>query len=304
MTPNPKVSIGLPVFNGENYLRESITSVLSQTFTDFELIISDNASTDATQEICERFAASDDRIRYIRHEENLGAAWNFNNIVKVAKGDYFNWLAHDDKLAPDFLQECVNILDEDPGIILCFSKVHIIDDQNEIIEPFDVYMRSDSQKPSHRFYDLLMIWHDCLPIFGLIRRDTLLKTNLIGPYASGDHVLLAHLGLLGRFHTIPDYLFYSRRHPMQSNKQFNVWIDHHAYNEWFVHSHSPNGRNIFSQWKIMYDVFTLVRQSKLSMNERVACYLAATRWALRYRKLLFKELSLALKRVTSLPKTT
>src|SRR5688572_10868700 len=99
---NPRVSIGLPVYNGENYLAEAIDSILAQTFEDFELIISDNASTDRTQEICEAYAAKDGRIRYYRSEVNKGSAWNFNRVFELARGEYFKWAAHDDYIAPEY----------------------------------------------------------------------------------------------------------------------------------------------------------------------------------------------------------
>src|SRR5690242_6344650 len=102
-TTSPKVSIGLPVYNGERFLAEAIDSVLAQTFTDFELIISDNASTDRTPEICKAYAEKDSRIRYYRNEENQGASWNFNRVFELSRGMCFQWLAHDDYIAPGFL---------------------------------------------------------------------------------------------------------------------------------------------------------------------------------------------------------
>jgi glycosyltransferase involved in cell wall biosynthesis len=123
-----KVSIGLPVFNGENYLEAAVDSILAQTFKDFELIISDNASTDRTQEICQRYCGRDSRVRYFRSEQNHGAAWNFNRVFELASGEYFKWAAHDDMIAPDFLQKCVAVLDEDPTVVLCHSQVQFINE--------------------------------------------------------------------------------------------------------------------------------------------------------------------------------
>jgi glycosyltransferase involved in cell wall biosynthesis len=135
---NPRVSIGLPVYNGEKYLAQAIQSALGQTYTDFELIISDNASTDGTQAICEQFAARDQRIQYHRLSENKGAALNFNHVFSLAKGEYFCWLAHDDKLAPDFLQEFVQVLESHPDTVLTYSNVLIIDENDAPITEFDV----------------------------------------------------------------------------------------------------------------------------------------------------------------------
>ena len=251
----PKVSIALPVYNGENFVSQAIESVLAQTFTDFELIISDNASTDRTQEICLQYAAQDPRIHYFRQETNRGATWNFNHAFELASGEYFNWLAHDDKLAPTFLDTFVTALDENPDHVLCFSKVQIIDENSSPLEEFDVSLRTDSSTPSQRFYDMLMVWHDCLPIFGLIRTSALAQTPLIGAYSLGDAVLLARLSLMGKFYKISEAMFLSRRHPLQSNKKYNIWVDHHAYDRWFTTSRE--GKIYLPQWEVLMDLISL-----------------------------------------------
>ena len=108
----PKISVGMPVYNGEPYLGISIESILAQTFGDFELIISDNASTDHTEEICRDFASKDDRIIYSRNEENIGAAGNYNRLVDMASADYFRWSNADDVFAPELHERCVAVLAE------------------------------------------------------------------------------------------------------------------------------------------------------------------------------------------------
>jgi len=107
---SPTVSIGMPVYNGEKYICEALNSLMAQTFTDFELIISDNASTDGTEAICREHTAKDSRIRYVRQPENRGGHWNFNFVLKEAKGIYFTWLAFDDALEINFLGETVNYM--------------------------------------------------------------------------------------------------------------------------------------------------------------------------------------------------
>src|SRR5215204_5257287 len=111
---SPRVTIGLAVYNGEKYLHQAIDSVLAQTFTDFELIVSDNASTDATAAIVLQYAAKDARVRYTRNRENVGSARNFNRLVDLATGEYFKWMAVDDLIAPEFLATCVAALDAEP----------------------------------------------------------------------------------------------------------------------------------------------------------------------------------------------
>ena len=119
----PRVSIGLPVYNGERWLAEALDSLLAQTYSDFELIISDNGSTDDTQAICEEYAARDRRIRYIRQEINRGLAWNWNCVFEESAGDYFKWAACDDLYHPTFLERCVQILDQYPDVAWCHTRL-------------------------------------------------------------------------------------------------------------------------------------------------------------------------------------
>ena len=125
MYDRPTVSIGLPVHNGAAFLAEAIESIPAQTFTDFELVISDNASTDRTPEICRSYTAADGRIRYYRQEANIGAARNYNVVFQRSSGKYFKWAAHDDLIRPTYLARCVAALEADPEAVLCHSIVEI-----------------------------------------------------------------------------------------------------------------------------------------------------------------------------------
>src|SRR5688500_18206971 len=125
----PRVSIGMPVRNGQKYIREAIDSILAQTFTDWELIVCDNASTDATEQIVRDFAAGGPRSRYHRNPAVLGPAANHNLGVELSRGEYFRWHAHDDMIAPRYLDECVKALDADPSIVCVYPRTTIVDDR-------------------------------------------------------------------------------------------------------------------------------------------------------------------------------
>src|SRR5947209_962278 len=124
---SPRVSIGLPVYNGAQYLREAVESILDQTFMDFELVISDNGSSDDTELICRQYAEKDQRIRYYRYETNRGPGWNSHHVFELSRGEYFKWLAHDDRCAPQFLEKCVGALDANRSAVLCCSRLRLID---------------------------------------------------------------------------------------------------------------------------------------------------------------------------------
>ena len=126
---NPKVSIGLPVYNGQHYLRQAIESIVNQTYRNFEVIICDNASTDDTPAICAEYAAREPRIRYHRQPQNIGATANFNRTFELASGPYFKWAAHDDVLEPTYLEKCVAVLEQTPDAVLCQSLVKMVTDQ-------------------------------------------------------------------------------------------------------------------------------------------------------------------------------
>jgi GT2 family glycosyltransferase len=118
----PRVSIGMPLYNAERYLAGTLESILGQTFCDLEVVISDNGSTDRTEQICRQYASRDNRIRYYRNEVNRGAAWNYNHVFELARGEYFKWASYDDLLAPKFLEHCVASLDQDPSAALAFTQ--------------------------------------------------------------------------------------------------------------------------------------------------------------------------------------
>ena len=112
-TDRPRLSIGMPVFNGEKYIRCALDSILSQTYKDFELVISDNASTDKTESICLKYKEQDNRIRYYRNKKNIGAPSNYNRVFLLSSANYFKWAAHDDMIAPEYIEKCMEILEND-----------------------------------------------------------------------------------------------------------------------------------------------------------------------------------------------
>jgi glycosyltransferase involved in cell wall biosynthesis len=217
MSRPPRVSIGLPVFNGERFIEEAISSILAQTFEDFELIISDNASTDSTQEICRRFADKDDRVRYLRNRENLGLAYNFNQTFHMSSGEYFQWAAHDDLLLPECLQRCVEALDGEPAAVSCYTSRTPID---EVGNPIDVQYpnwRVCSTDPVERFRSaLLMFGRTQLPIFGLFRAEVLRRTGLHRTTLGGDCILMSEVSLYGPFLEVSEKLFIHRWHSEMS----------------------------------------------------------------------------------------
>ena len=230
---SPRLSIGMPVYNGERYLAEIFGCFLAQTFQDFEIIVSDNASTDHTAEICRSFAERDPRVRYYRNGKNLGAIPNFNRAFELSRSPLFKWAAHDDLYHPRYLQTCVRILDDDPDVILAHSKTAFVDDRGKpfpvdpatgcyidprtgVAQTADSPMVADSPVAILRFWQVLSGACWGTHMFGVMRRDVLQKTRLVPAFSGGDRAMLAELALLGRFRCSHEVLFSKRFHESAS----------------------------------------------------------------------------------------
>lgn len=217
MTDVPRLSIGLPVYNGEPYLVEALDTLLGQTYTDFELIISDNASTDATESICRRYAAADPRIRYIRQSENVGIAGNHNFVFDVARGELFKWASDDDLYAPDLLQRCVAALDEHPEMLLAHSWTAMIEDgTSDRARGLDYPLNTSSPDAVARFRSMLFDSGGD-DDYGVIRADTLRRIPRYDSYYNADRTVVTELGLHGPFYQVPDWLYFRRDHPDRSS---------------------------------------------------------------------------------------
>ncbi|MPZ26526.1 MAG: glycosyltransferase [Micromonosporaceae bacterium] len=215
----PRVTIGMPLYQAERYLDSAFRSLLGQDHPDFELVVCDNASTDRTWEICQRFAAADPRIRLYRNDSNLGAAANYNRVVALARGELFRWAAYDDWCAPSLVSSCVAALDRaGPGVVLAYPQTVLIDENDTVLGPYADRLDLPDRRAWRRVGDLMARFSLCNPVFGVIRTDVLRRTGLIRPYPSSDVTLLAELAARGRFHEVPEPLFHRRIHPGSSRQ--------------------------------------------------------------------------------------
>ncbi|MGB4857637.1 MAG: glycosyltransferase family 2 protein [Candidatus Dechloromonas phosphoritropha] len=275
----PRVSIGVPVFNGKDYLAAALESLLAQTYADFEIIISDNASTDGTSIICEDFARRDRRVRYYRQIKNVGAARNFNKTFELARGEYFKWHAHDDECAPTMLERCVARLDNNPEAVLCFTRTQFIDANGQYLSSRDHPLDLETENRTERFLQFVFPGHIVVEIFGVIRSDVLRKTPLIASYIGSDLVLLAEIGLYGPFLVVPEDLFFHREHPKRS---VHAHSDAKARLAWFDTTRS--GRFALPTWRLIKEHMMSLTRVRLHMAERariVFGILRKTNWQRR-----------------------
>lgn len=212
----PLISIGMPVYNGERTIRRAVDALLAQTLPDFELIISDNASDDATQEICLEYARDDPRVQYRRNESNIGASHNFNRVFELARGKYFKWTAHDDWVAPEFLAKCVTSLEADPDAVLCWANPVFVDETERRTERQPLRVNPElltAESSQRRRFRHALYVHPGPPLFGVIRPEVLKKTGLMRPTIGADRVLVAELSLLGAFCWVAEPLMYYTHYP-------------------------------------------------------------------------------------------
>ncbi len=279
------ISIGVPVLNGENYLALMLESLLSQSFADFELIVSDNASTDRTESICREYAARDRRIRYIRNDTNKGAAWNFNNTFHNANGKYFKWAAHDDLHGDSFLEACYNHLESNQECVLCFTGTQFIDATGNNLGNYQYPIDIGSASRSRRLLHFASCGHIVHEIFGLIRRDILEQTSLIRGFVGSDVTLLAQLALFGPFYQVPEPLFFHREHDARSVKamgtgtQFAAWFDPRN-----------TGQYVFPAWRRLRENVGDVLAHPMGMGEKAKCLKEVARAGYWRRGPLLREI--------------
>ncbi len=265
----PTVGIHMPVHDGERFLPRAVQTLLDQDFEDFELVISDNASTDGTEEIARAFVASDRRVRYERHDRNRGASYNFNRLFAVSHpgARYLKWAAADDEHHPTYLRRTVALLDDDPGLVLAHSLTADIDE-----EGFRLRVRRQpvehlgDPSPATRIRDLVTLAHECFDAFAVVRAETLRATRGVGPFSDADNVLLTEIALRGRFGRVDEVLFFRRQHAERSMASFRTSRQRIA---WFDPGRSQDG---FPAWRVGRELVGAVHRAPLALPERAACY--------------------------------
>jgi glycosyltransferase involved in cell wall biosynthesis len=223
-TNDPLVSIGMPVYNGERFLRGSLSSLLAQDYSNFELIISDNNSRDGTEAICREFEASDPRIRYIRQAQNHGAPWNFKFVVQQAQGEYFMWAAHDDLRKPSYLAKCLRTLQSHPDAVLCCSEVKFIDAEGNP-SPYLVgltNLETPGMTPVQRIHELISRW-GWYEFYGLMPTEAVRRVETLGQGMYGfDVIVTLELILMGEIAKVHEALFFYRIVKLKTVEDFQA----------------------------------------------------------------------------------
>jgi glycosyltransferase involved in cell wall biosynthesis len=288
----PVATFGMPVFNGANFIERAIDSILGQDLDDFELVIADNGSTDATEEICRGYVDADERVTYHRSPENRGAAWNYTRLVPLAKGRYFKWTSHDDMIEPSYLRLISTELDDHPEASLAFPFACFIDDHDKRLKVYeeDVAWDIRGSSPAARLHQVLSTLGLCNPIFGMMRTDTLRQTRIIGAFDSSDILLLSELSLHGEFHLVREPLFLRRMHDNMSRRALKTPED---VAKWFDTSASAYN---FPWTKLWIEHVEAIQRVPLSSKERRRAFATLNRdWY--WKQTVFEYLQTAAERV-------
>jgi glycosyltransferase involved in cell wall biosynthesis len=254
------VSVGLPVYNGARYLRETLDSLLAQTYPDYEIIISDNASEDETEAICREYAARDPRVRYHRAEQNMGPFWNYNRAYELARGEYFMWNAHDDLRDPRCLSLCVEALRQNPNAVMCCMGTKLIDEGGREL-PDDLFLnriyhptgatareRLRSLARSRIGVDYYSLFRT--PVIAATRHG---KIKVWG----GDTVFTAEVCMLGDVVAVPEKLFYYRLFQAKTPEEMAATL-----NGW--------GANISASWLgLVAELLEAIRLAPLGRLEKM-----------------------------------
>lgn len=282
MSSAPLVSIGLPVYNAERFLRPCLDSLVAQTHRNLEIVISDNASTDGTVAICEAYAARDRRIRLVRADRNRGVAWNHNNVLALAKGDYFRFCGADDLLAPRFVEGCLAALIEHPNAVLAFPLSVVIDDDGTETARTTERMPLSSPDPVVRFQALLRSWkatHN--PFYGLMRTAVLRAARPLGAFLANDRCLMTELSLVGPFVQVEEYLMYRRLHTEHEQR------DRQAEQRMYL----PNDHREFRarELLVLRQDLRAVARASLGVRSKLRLIAAAGSWVVRDRAVFIDE---------------
>lgn len=290
MAISPPLCIGLPVHNGATYLAAALDSLLHQSFGDFEVVISDNASTDDTAAICHDVMRKDKRLKYTRVADNIGAGPNFNRVFSFCRSPFFKWMAHDDLLAPTTVERLMAAITSDPTVVLTHSRLkliddtgrplaisadgHILDRQGRAFHRMEPPHLAEGSLPAERFGQALRRMNWCTAIFGIIRAQSLRHTHMHASYYEADRVLLAELALLGRFVQLDEPLMIKRCHAGVS-----VLKPYREQARMIDPSVAPGPKGL----RLRLGYLRALRVGRLGWRERLACALVVVRVTLRNR---------------------
>ena len=289
----PIISIGLPVYNGENYIAQAINCVIKQTFTDWELIISDNASTDRTVNICRDFAKRDRRIRLYEQPRNMGVSPNYNEVFRLSRGLYFKWMAHDDLFSKKFLEVCLREIQGDEQVVLVFPILGFIDATGRRMGKQKKNLSILGITSKSRFIQLMKLAREGGDVFwveyGLVRRKILEQTGLMGMYNGDDQVCLIEIALQGKIKQVNHEMFLRREHPASATMKKGWTAKERA-----VRMYAEDKRKfVFPYFRLIKEYLVCLVRSQIPIWGQIECLCAIIlRFLPHWKDILLELISL------------
>lgn len=287
----PLASIGIPVYEGEDYLGETLDSVLAQDYPHLEIVISDNASTDSTVDIIRERSRETDRVRLVEQHENVGAAENYNIVFREARGEYFAWNAHDDLSTPDFVSAAVSALESDPDAAVAIGRPFWVDSEGTKLRPIPIPPNLGDPSPARRFRSAAR-GHPAALVFGLFRSEFVRRGHLHEPFSGSDRNFVAEMMLYGTAVPAGRAEFYLRDHDRRSVRRLNrsglkKWA--HRREGWY--SPARAGRIVFPSWRRVSGYLKAIARAPLNPLQRVACLFAVVALLFDDRFRLLRQLT-------------
>lgn len=280
-----RLTFGVPVYNGERYLPAALDSLRAQDLDDIRILISDNGSTDGTEEYCRAAAAEDSRIDYRRYDDNRGGIWNFGNVLALTETELFSWMAADDIKLPGFARASIEALDAaGPEAVFSCPRTRIIDGEGVVYEDLnDAAMGLDAETAHERIRNMLRA-QASHPMYGVIRMDALRRTRGVLSVLGDDIVLLVELLCQGKMALAPEQLFLQRRHDAQ------VSVQGVGATSWFAPSQKPN--RTFPELRTDIELYRGVGHSDLPLAEKIRCWSTiGPSWAFRRWRAVARDLA-------------
>jgi glycosyltransferase involved in cell wall biosynthesis len=282
----PLVSIGLPVYNGVDYLGEALESLLGQTYRNIEVVISDNASTDGTQAFCESVAARDARVRYSRRPQNIGGVRNHSYVVGEARGELFMWGSSDDRWQPTYVERCVEVLLADPSVVLAYTLNATMDETGKPTGVYKPGFALDTDDVVERFRQLTQTDNPIEPFYGVSRLAAMRKTKPLALHPGFDRFVLAELGLLGRFRQVLEPLYTRRIHSNQSVRAFPKLRERYLW----INPLARNRLIVLPMWEFGYRFAAAAVRLAPTLTLKLQCLWHMLKWCNWNRGRLFADL--------------
>ncbi len=259
----------MPVFNEERFLSQTLDSLLAQDYSNFEIIICDNASTDKTGEIAQKYAEKDSRIKYHLNESNIGGTRNFNKTFLLSSGKYFMWASGHDLYDKSFISKCLNIFKAENKVVLVYPITSSIDCENNNLGKMPGRLDTRALNISRKLHCILWGIPNGNPVYGLIQRNAMEKTLIFQNVLGMDLVFLLELSLVGDFAHISEELFYRREtHLEEKNESANQRRLNHT------HLKKISGASLLPYWYLVYKNLMVIKKINLNKFKKTGLFVS------------------------------